>query len=57
MQNEVDAYRKIRLRCEEVQGKNVLTNFWVSITAIRSQLKAARGFPAGLAACIDLHMR
>ncbi|KAK9849648.1 hypothetical protein WJX84_007899 [Apatococcus fuscideae] len=27
-QNEVDAYRKVRLRCEEVQGKNVLTNFW-----------------------------
>ncbi|KAK1352117.1 hypothetical protein POM88_053621 [Heracleum sosnowskyi] len=34
MQEEVDAqdedqaYRKIRLRTEDVQGKNVLTNFW-----------------------------
>lgn len=30
MQNEADAYRKIRLRAEDVQGRNVLTNFWVS---------------------------
>ena len=29
-QNEADAYRKIRLRAEDVQGRNVLTNFWVS---------------------------
>lgn len=29
-QNEEDAYRKIRLRVEDVQGKNCLTNFWVS---------------------------
>ncbi|DBA68226.1 hypothetical protein WJX79_000478 [Trebouxia sp. C0005] len=27
-QNEADAYRKIRLRVEDVQGKNCLTNFW-----------------------------
>merc|ERR1712110_1060570 len=27
-QNEDDAYRKIRLRIEDVQGKQVLTNFW-----------------------------
>jgi len=26
--NEADAYRKIRLRVEDVQGRNVLTNFW-----------------------------
>jgi small subunit ribosomal protein S3Ae len=26
--NEADAYRKIRLRAEDVQGRNVLTNFW-----------------------------
>lgn len=26
--NEEDAFRKIRLRAEDVQGKNVLTNFW-----------------------------
>jgi len=26
--NEEDAYRKIRLRVEDVQGKNCLTNFW-----------------------------
>ena len=29
MQNEADAYRKIRLRVEDVQGRNCLTNFWV----------------------------
>ena len=28
-QDEDQAYRKIRLRAEDVQGKNVLTNFWV----------------------------
>ncbi|CAL5218774.1 g493 [Coccomyxa viridis] len=27
-QNEADAYRKVRLRVEDVQGKNCLTNFW-----------------------------
>mmetsp|Transcript_43069 Transcript_43069/g.52235 ORF Transcript_43069/g.52235 Transcript_43069/m.52235 type:complete len:261 (-) Transcript_43069:143-925(-) len=27
-QDEDQAHRKIRLRCEDVQGKNVLTNFW-----------------------------
>ncbi|KAK9808609.1 hypothetical protein WJX72_000501 [[Myrmecia] bisecta] len=26
--NEADAYRKIRLRVEDVQGRNCLTNFW-----------------------------
>mmetsp|Transcript_17430 Transcript_17430/g.48419 ORF Transcript_17430/g.48419 Transcript_17430/m.48419 type:complete len:260 (-) Transcript_17430:2171-2950(-) len=26
--NEEDAYRKIRLRVEDVQGRNCLTNFW-----------------------------
>jgi ribosomal protein S3AE len=30
-QNEEDAYRKIRLRVEDVQGKNCLTNYWVSV--------------------------
>lgn len=29
-QNEADSYRKIRLRAEDVQGRNVLTNFWVN---------------------------
>lgn len=28
---EEHAYRKIRLRAEDVQGKNVLTNFWVRL--------------------------
>ncbi|KAG8048543.1 hypothetical protein GUJ93_ZPchr0009g2074 [Zizania palustris] len=29
LQNDEDqAYRKVRLRAEDVQGKNVLTNFW-----------------------------
>lgn len=27
--DEENAFRKIRLRAEDVQGKNVLTNFWV----------------------------
>lgn len=27
--DEEQAFRKIRLRAEDVQGKNVLTNFWV----------------------------
>ena len=31
LQNESDAFRKMRLRVEEVQGKNCLTNFWVSL--------------------------
>jgi hypothetical protein len=31
-QNEEDAYRKMRLRVEDVQGRNCLTNFWVSGT-------------------------
>ena len=30
-QNEEDAYRKMRLRVEDVQGRNCLTNFWVSL--------------------------
>jgi hypothetical protein len=30
VQNEEDAYRKMRLRVEDVQGRNCLTNFWVS---------------------------
>lgn len=29
LQNEADAFRKVRLRVEDVQGKNCLTNFWV----------------------------
>jgi ribosomal protein S3AE len=30
LQNDEDqAHRKIRLRAEDVQGRNVLTNFWV----------------------------
>ncbi len=28
-QNEDDAFRKMRLRVEDVQGRNCLTNFWV----------------------------
>ena len=27
--DEDQAYRKIRLHAEDVQGRNVLTNFWV----------------------------
>lgn len=36
LQNDEDhAHRKIRLRAEDVQGKNVLTNFWVHNTTQR----------------------
>ena len=31
--DEDQAYRKIRLRAEDVQGRNVLTNFWVMISS------------------------
>jgi len=30
-QDEDQAFRKIKLRAEDVQGKNVLTNFWVCV--------------------------
>lgn len=42
MQNEADAYRKVRLRVEDVQGKNCLTNFWVSSCAVFSKLPIYR---------------
>lgn len=42
MQNEEDAYRKIRLRVEDVQGRNCLTNFWVS-SACRKAMKLCDG--------------
>jgi hypothetical protein len=32
LQNEEDSWRKIRLRVEDVQGRNCLTNFWVRDT-------------------------
>ena len=34
LQNEADAYRKMLLRVEEVQGKFCLTNFWVRIPSL-----------------------
>lgn len=37
--DEDQAYRKIRLRAEDVQGRNVLTNFWVIIYFIFIDLK------------------
>ncbi len=37
-QNEADAYRNIKLRVEDVQGRNCLTQFYVSR---RSQRAAA----------------
>jgi hypothetical protein len=45
LQNEEDAYRKMRLRVEDVQGRNCLTNFWVSacvrMRRARTQLRCA----------------
>jgi len=29
VQDEDQSFRKMKLRCEDVQGRNVLTNFWV----------------------------
>lgn len=35
LQNDEDQFfRKIRLRAEDVQGRNVLTNFYVSVFAL-----------------------
>jgi hypothetical protein len=45
LQNDEDqAYRKIRLRAEDVQGRNVLTNFWVMIVGLLCTVPAARFF-------------
>ena len=33
-QDEDQAFRKIKLRAEDVQGKNVLTNFWVCVPSL-----------------------
>lgn len=43
-QNEADSYRKVRLRVEDVQGRNVLTNFWVSpfVDSHKFQQKVSR---------------
>lgn len=32
VQDEDQAFRKMKLRAEDVQGRNVLTNFWVSVS-------------------------
>ena len=37
LQDEDRAYRKVRLRVEDVQGKNCLTNFHVTVTLYDSQ--------------------
>jgi hypothetical protein len=34
IQDEDQSFRKMKLRCEDVQGRNVLTNFWVCRLAI-----------------------
>lgn len=34
LQNETDAYRKVRLRVEEVSNRNCLTQFWVSLASL-----------------------
>jgi hypothetical protein len=45
LQNDEDqAYRKIRLRAEDVQGRNVLTNFWVMIFGLLCSVPAVRFF-------------
>lgn len=31
VQDEDQSFRKMKLRCEDVQGRNVLTNFWVRV--------------------------
>ena len=52
VQNEADAYRKMLLRVEEVQGKFCLTNFWV-----RSHDATLHALHMGycLAVCVLIH--
>ena len=47
MQNEADAFRKVRLRVEDVQGKNCLTNFWVCV------LVSVAFAPSTLSVCVQ----
>ncbi|KAJ4867418.1 40S ribosomal protein S3a-1 [Raphanus sativus] len=35
--DEDQAYRKIRLRAEDVQGRNILTQFWVRHTLLKKK--------------------
>lgn len=47
LQNDEDqSFRKIRLRAEDVQGKNVLTNFWVIIPSIHLSATHIIFFPS-----------
>lgn len=41
--NEADAYRKIKLRVEDVQGRFCLTNFYVSASTERGGGGGGRG--------------
>lgn len=41
-QDEDQAFRKIKLRAEDVQGKNILTNFWVTFFSTSVLLVYAR---------------
>merc|ERR1712216_734053 len=45
--NEDDAYRKMKLRVEDVQGKNVLCNFWgMDFTTDKLRSLGASGNPS-----------
>lgn len=47
-QNEEDAYRNIRLRVEDVQGRNCLTNFWVRLHAAAGSMGIERAQHQGM---------
>ena len=49
LQNEADAYRKMLLRVEEVQGKFCLTNFWVRPPRRARPVSLRRDCPGGTA--------
>lgn len=58
LQNEADAYRKVKLRVEDVQGRNCLTNFYVSRLMARVQqcLGGGCGRLGCLRACVSVRV-
>ena len=59
LQNEEDAFRKVRLRVEDVQGRNCLANFWVSSGPVlwdRVRVLGGLGWVAVERDAMGLHM-
>jgi len=53
-QDEDQAHRKIKLRCEDVQGKNVLTNFWGMDFTTDKLRSLVRKWQSLIEACADV---